>query len=512
MSTNKIQNVLNNCQKIHTITLPPVDSLCGLKCEFSSLLESDSEIRQLWESFYDTNDMMELTNKNGKILKRFQKFVKVNYDKKLDTKIMGWMGDKLQALVQSTESKLYFDITSTFDWNDGHFGKSGSCWWGEYGDSLTTFESGGGYCLRFYSSESDKRGIGRTWLYFRDSLLIGFNSYGVDKNVVCKILKIFFAENGLELYGPARLGIENSKASCNIPYVNGGTGFQFSLNNIFCEDDFDLLMPQVENEACQNRYTCDSCGDRISEDEVRNDGYGNTYCESCFADKFTYCDRCGSTVENDDIIIIEDHSRYNAVCSRCNERKINAVECSDCGRFYCDYVITDDSGKAFCESCADGNTHYCEKCEQTLEYTCSCEDDESEESTDEESSELESEESSDGFLTSELELKFSNETKNVKVTYLPNTGIGIMKARDIPDNLKENGYRIIHTESNKWIIKNLNESTLEYAKTVYRQMLNVQDKTTGQNVNWNLNPNELYRIIPFDSIMAIRNQYTGSGK
>jgi hypothetical protein len=64
--------------------------------------------------------------------------------------IMGIMGDVLQALINKEGNSIFFDFTNDFDWEDGEFGKSGSCWWGQYSDSLPTFEQGGGWCIRFY--------------------------------------------------------------------------------------------------------------------------------------------------------------------------------------------------------------------------------------------------------------------------------------------------------------------------------------------------------------------------
>lgn len=183
---------------------------------------TDNKIRDAMISFQET-DTLEMVNKQGKLLKRFAKHFKESNGYKLDDKLAGLIGDKLQYYL-SKESKVYYaDFTDVINWRDGQFGKYDSCWWGQYSDSQEAFISNGGWGIRFYENEEDENGIGRTWIYPKDGMLMCFNSYGVERPNVSKVIKQVYKQSGIILHYKA-VELSNS-GNIEIPYINSGTGF-----------------------------------------------------------------------------------------------------------------------------------------------------------------------------------------------------------------------------------------------------------------------------------------------
>jgi hypothetical protein len=117
-----------------------------------------------------------------------------------------------------------------------------------------------------------------------------------------------------------------------------------------------------------SRYTCDSCGERVDEDDTFSgvDGDG-IYCQSCYDERFSCCDKCGETCDRDDVHSVSG-SRYDYLCGYCLER-IGAVKCNDCGDYSVDdYHIMQDSENVYCESCTDRNTEFTCQCGERFEY------------------------------------------------------------------------------------------------------------------------------------------------
>ena len=68
-----------------------------------------------------------------------------------------------------------------------------------------------------------------------------------------------------------------------------------------------------------NEYICESCGEQLSDD----DAYwyeGDAFCENCFYDSYTYCERCDEPISRDYCYIDRDGYHY---CNRCHEDNID---------------------------------------------------------------------------------------------------------------------------------------------------------------------------------------------
>jgi formylmethanofuran dehydrogenase subunit E len=310
-------------------------------------------------------DDLSLVNKSGRLLKRFNKFVKLATGHDLDNATQGKLGDKLQYFVNAAKT-FVIDFHDAIDWRDGMYGHSGSCWFpgGCYEESSEVFDDNGGWSIRFYRDMDDTYGTGRTWIVPMDNGIVAFNCYGPSRAEVSKIIKKVFAGHDVELHYKS-VSVYNSQDD-NIPYVNSGTGF------VLAESGHDFLESErvdLDWEVSgRGRYSCDHCGDRVNEDDYYSGPSGDgTYCESCYNDLFSCCEKCNETFNNDDVYRVSG-SRYDWLCEYCLER-IGAVKCEDCGDYSVDdYNIMQDSENVYCESCADRNTEFTCQCGERFEY------------------------------------------------------------------------------------------------------------------------------------------------
>lgn len=320
------------------------------------LYRIDSDIRNKLDSFAK-QDNLELVNKSGKLLKRFAKYYKEQTGTKLDDSTLGIIGDKLQYYLNQQSVSYVIDFSDVIDWKDGKFGKSGSCWWGTYSDSIPTFVNGGGWAIRFYDSMDDTDGIGRTWLVPSGGVLLGFNSYGIERPKVSKVIKALFAQHDIELHYQ-RTRIYNS---CNntIPYINesdeSDNGFVLYPTDRTPEDEYDLEMESQTSEHCTH------CGTSIDTEFDSYEMIGDSiYCESCAFDLFSNCDRCGEWYDNGDVHKVKDGDEY--LCEYCAKGR-DLVLCYQCNE-YTDEITYDHDGDNFCNECAQSHLTFCEHCNE----------------------------------------------------------------------------------------------------------------------------------------------------
>jgi hypothetical protein len=58
-----------------------------------------------------------------------------------------------------------------------------------------------------------------------------------------------------------------------------------------------------------DKMFCTCCADLVEEDDVRY-AYEEPYCEDCFSDKFSYCERCDTVVNNTDAYFDSEGTPY----------------------------------------------------------------------------------------------------------------------------------------------------------------------------------------------------------
>jgi hypothetical protein len=117
-------------------------------------------------------------------------------------------------------------------------------------------------------------------------------------------------------------------------------------------------------------YTCQDCDERLNEDDSFHDEDGNCYCESCYNERFTWCEHCHDTTPRDDMVNILDWRGRTVdwACSCCVDR--GNLDCVEIGSEYyeLDSVVFDsddnphvsDSGTYFVSDLT-GDTHAIEQ-------------------------------------------------------------------------------------------------------------------------------------------------------
>ena len=124
-----------------------------------------------------------------------------------------------------------------------------------------------------------------------------------------------------------------------------------------------------------NCCSCGNCGRGLDEDNALQDDEGNYYCEACWGETYSYCERCGNDYDREDGHHIHDIDEY--WCDRCTSRYTH--ECDECGENHRDdCVYTDDTEKTYCPSCAEHkDIGQCCACDKMVECTVLAEDTES---------------------------------------------------------------------------------------------------------------------------------------
>jgi len=319
----------------------------------------------LFSDFFDIDPLY--VTKEGKIMIRLVKAFKAKYDAKLPPEFIAFVGSRLNDLAIKPNT-YHYDFTNEFDWSDGQFGHSGSCWFhddGPYGASLPTFQNNGGWAIRFYSKDAngypDKydHGIARTWVKPEADSLLCFNTYGNEISDVFTVLKHTMSKYGageVKLTRKIRLANELDDS---IPYINGGSGFAVSDSKAWDERDFHEFSMDVEEVVRE----CDNCGCRIRGDVYHCEG--DTLCSRCIFNDCVSCDRCDEYFYTHNLTHVQDsNSDY---CTRCLNR-VSVVQCRDCAEYFAEgYTIADDTGNVYCYSCECDHLSRCNECGDNVE-------------------------------------------------------------------------------------------------------------------------------------------------
>ena len=301
------------------------------------------------ESFIWKDDMT-IVNGQGKILKRFSKHIKKEHSIILSNESMGLIGSRLESLLNDSIEEYTYDIfkcSNGINWYDGQFGKSGSCYYGLYKNSIPTIEHNEDmYAIRFFEDMDDMNGIGRTWFKVLDEdTIIIFNSYGINQKNVLSVIKSIALKNGIKINSHTSTLI-NSESNY-IPYINNDKGLLISSNSIDSIDEIDLNL--IEYDNFMNEWIlgneCDNCGEYVNED--MNEINGCSYCNSCYEDNFSECELCNG--------VHSRHSMLNICINHSNESTMICTECEDnlnkCG--VCNGYMNEDEDEDICDVCKE---------------------------------------------------------------------------------------------------------------------------------------------------------------
>jgi hypothetical protein len=287
----------------------------------------------------------------GALPKRVAKFVYQELGQKLTRDQMSEVGN-LATQHSMRDETYYCDIVDDFDWVDGDFGDSGSCYWSCHSYAREEMLPGhNAFAIRFWRSESGEEGFARAWIIPYQDCCIVFNGYGMETLPIARVLS---AHLGHAYY--RRIGFTNNGTDSGSLYINGGSawlvGPQSSVVKI---DAIDLEWE--EEETC----SCYYCGCSIGDDHY-HDPDGDDCCSGCYHDRVSYCESCdrdvwgSSTTEDPDGSTICD-SCFSDHCTRCDE---------------CENPVWDRNvkngldGGCYCERCYDDNHDECCECDDTF--------------------------------------------------------------------------------------------------------------------------------------------------
>ena len=314
--------------------------------------------------------------KKGKITKRLSKHFhdKCYFDIPKD--VLAEAGNVLDK-GHITSRSLYMDTASEFDWKDGKYGKSGSCWFndGAYNYSRTALWIMNGLAWRWYDGEKDKRGIARAWIAFpglRDRIdhddhktydgIALFNLYGMEARDLNLLASWLTKKTGLALEVSKLQNFHGDDM-----YINGEFGYLIHTPDAPALNTLTLHhspgYPDRYSEYASPRTTCTGCGDRIDEDDALWSPDGAAYCESCFDDRFFYCHTCVEVFEEDEAITVDGHD----YCYNC-ARQI-AAPCCQCNEWESfDDGMSDVDGEFYCERCGSNILTQCDECGELFDF------------------------------------------------------------------------------------------------------------------------------------------------
>lgn len=117
---------------------------------------------------------------------------------------------------------------------------------------------------------------------------------------------------------------------------NYGSMFGMNLSGetecMFCGDDWTLNYEQLDTNflccpECSGVIRCPECGDFVNYDEIHELNDGSLICDACFDYYCGYCNGCGNSFRNSDLIDIDAYSYEN------DSRYIGTISyCCDCMR------------------------------------------------------------------------------------------------------------------------------------------------------------------------------------
>lgn len=244
------------------------------------------------------------------------------------------------------ELSYEFDFTDTFNWNDGDFADSRSCFWGGRSEAREWLTDSGALAIRFY--EGDK-GKARAWLMpIEDNRFVIFNGYGLTTLAIARIFATFI---GLSY---KKISLDNQGVTDGTLWINDGKGYLVgAADAIATIYAYDFYIGESE-------MTCDECGNVTNEDDAYYTPDGLPLCDTCFYDICDYCHDCGETHWRDDMTYVESSDRD--VCERCLDRRYSW--CDACEQYHHEASVTYVDDTCYCEDCLPEHTAICKTCEE----------------------------------------------------------------------------------------------------------------------------------------------------
>ena len=151
-------------------------------------------------------------------------------------------------------------------------------------------------------------------------------------------------------------GIPVSLAASDLPGISLG-----EPSCLICAGDF-------EDCGCVGfNHRCVSCECGLSDDDGYSSPSGELYCETCFHELFSYCERCDESYYSEEggSVNVGTHEEY--WCEYCITH--GTTTCDECGDQCCDLknpsstVVHSSGDREICQSCYEQCASYCEQCD-----------------------------------------------------------------------------------------------------------------------------------------------------
>ena len=330
----------------------------------------------------------------GKLTKRIGKFIHGCNGKRLSDHDRERIGT-IARTNTATTNVHYVDFTEDFDWRDGDFGDSGSCFWGDNEAARMAMQDDDDYsAIRFYKDAEMEQGIARAWLCeLSKGAMVVFNGYGMQTHEIAVVLAQIMEQDTKKQHVVRKISLSNYGQNTGMLYINAGKGFvvgtadavgnrtalDFELevydeNSAICEIcnthfDYENSGGYVDDttlcDDCLSEYTstCTHCHDQALNDngETVSDKF---YCDDCVsklhsAGVLVTCDEC------DELHHVDNASTYEIVFADLDTEE--QTLCDDCARDYetcvvCDSLFAAKDGEDTCPVCNKDGKGRCENC------------------------------------------------------------------------------------------------------------------------------------------------------
>lgn len=118
--------------------------------------------------------------------------------------------------------------------------------------------------------------------------------------------------------------------------------------------------------------TCLACGESINEDDCHVNDNGEAYCESCYSDRYTYCERFDEECSIDEMAEVICNSRYGSrgrTTEQWGERARDryAFQCEGNGNWYSnDFLVTLEDGTQWSQDYFEDHGTICEATDEAF--------------------------------------------------------------------------------------------------------------------------------------------------
>lgn len=271
----------------YEITVDPNEiSACGILGIYEFV--EDEGLPLLPLSFSMKEWILQTGEFRGKLPNRLGALLKKEWGIKLTSEQRTAIGN-IARMYTLPNTEYTFDFVDSFNWEDGDFGDSGSCFWGDNYLARNVLEEEGALAIRFYDeSLADYNGVcpgsGRAWIYQLDrETWVLFNAYGVETRPAARVLTTYLTQSTDKQWECKDLGdLMVSGQRAGLVYLNDNPQVIF-VSGSGPPDEVDLDWA---------RYVeCDSCEMWTLEEDLY-DVSDERLCYSC-SEQYTECYRCG---------------------------------------------------------------------------------------------------------------------------------------------------------------------------------------------------------------------------